>query len=289
LWVPETGCKHCGIPFIAPKSKYDPPSSSSYQKNGTDFEIQYASGSVSGVLGQDVVHLGDLDVESQLFGMITDASGLGMAYLLGKFDGILGLAFQSISIDGVPTVLGNAYKQGLLEEPLFAFSLGNNNDGELTIGGYDTTKFKGDLQYVPLMKTTYWEIQVDAIQAGSTSFKQVTSAIVDSGTSLIIGPKLLVHQLATSIGATPNMFGQYTIDCDSISNIPDIIFTIQGKNYPLKGEDVVLKAAGTCLFAFMGLEIPMPDPKWILGDVFMRRYYTVFDFENEQIGFAEIL
>merc|ERR1712232_1177882 len=93
--------------------------------------------------------------------MINDAGGMGMAYLLGKFDGILGLAFDSISVDGAPTVIGNAVGQGLLDQPVFSFYIGDNQDGELTIGGYDSTKFKGNLTYVPLMKTTYWEIKLD--------------------------------------------------------------------------------------------------------------------------------
>jgi len=289
LWVPETGCSHCGVPIMFPKNKYDPAKSSTYEANDSTFDIEYGSGSVTGVFAKDSVALAeDITVEDQMFGMIKDAGGLGMAYTLGKFDGILGLAFKTISIDGVETVLGNAFDQGLLEEPVFAFSLGDKADGELTIGGYDTTKFKGDLHYVPLMKTTYWEIKVDAISAGSTSFGAETSAIVDSGTSLIAGPKILVQQIAYSIGATPNIMGQYTIPCDQVSSIPDIVFTIDGKDYPLSGEDVVLEAAGTCLFAFMGMEIPMPDPKWILGDVFMRKYYTVFDFGANQVGFAEV-
>lgn len=290
LWVPQVGCKHCGIPFIAPKTKYDPASSSSYTLNGTKFEITYGSGSVTGTMAEDVVTLApDLAVNGQLFAMIDDAGGMGMAYLLGKFDGILGLAFDSISVDGAPTVIGNAVKQSLLDQPVFSFYIGNNQDGELTIGGYDTTKFKGNLTYVPLSKTTYWEIQVDAISSGSTSFKEATTAIVDSGTSLIAGPTLLVSQLAESIGAKKNIMGQYTIDCNLVSSIPDIVFTINGKDYPLSGSEVVIKSQSICLFAFIGMDIPMPDPKWILGDVFMRRYYTVFDYGAKQIGFAEVV
>jgi phytepsin len=37
-----------------------------------------------------------------------------------------------------------------------------------------------------------------------------------------------------------------------------------------------------CVLGFMHLSGPL----WILGDVFMPQYYTVFDWGNQQLGFA---
>ncbi|CAN0484128.1 unnamed protein product, partial [Discosporangium mesarthrocarpum] len=58
-------------------------------------------------------------------------------------------------------------------------------------------------------------------------------------------------------------------------------------DYTLEGEDYVINAGKVCLLAMMGMDIPEPaGPLWILGDVFMRKYYTVFDFGGSRIGLA---
>lgn len=293
LWVPKVGCTHCGNPFFGKKSKYDHGESSTYAEDGSDFEIMYGSGSVSGFFSQDSVTVADdITVTGQKFGEIEDAGGLGMAYAFGKFDGILGMGFTSISIDNTPTVFENMIQQHAIDQPIFSFYLGDNAPGELTFGGYDPAKFKGDLEYVKLLSATYWEIPLDKASAGDYETQPnddgtPITAIVDSGTSLLTGPKKDVAKIASAVGAKGNFMGQYTIDCEKVDEMPDITFTINKKDYVIPGKKAVIQAQGTCLFAFMGMDFPKPGPQWILGDVFMRQYYTVFNYLDETIGFAE--
>jgi len=130
LWVPKIGCTHCGNPFFGKKSKYDHDTSTSYKEDGGEFNIMYGSGSVSGFFSVDDVLLADdIVVSQQRFAEIQDAGGLGLAYALGKFDGILGLGFTSISIDNTITVFENAMKQNLVDQPMFAFYLGDSKFG----------------------------------------------------------------------------------------------------------------------------------------------------------------
>jgi hypothetical protein len=164
LWVPEVHCVNCGYKMFGEKHKYDPNKSGDYVDLSTPFHIQYGSGQVSGMYCTDTVTLtGDIAVKNQQFARVHDAKGMGMAYAFGKFDGILGLGFDSLSQNNVPTVFHNALEQGLIKQPMFAFYLGDNKDGELTFGGYDKTKFTGDLHWVPLTQAAYWRIAVDSM------------------------------------------------------------------------------------------------------------------------------
>jgi hypothetical protein len=54
----------------------------------------------------------------------------------GGYDGVFGLAFDSISASGAVTPFHRLVEQGDLPEPVFAFYLGYDSPGELTIGMY---------------------------------------------------------------------------------------------------------------------------------------------------------
>lgn len=302
LWVPKVGCTHCGNPLFGRKNKYDHDKSISYAEDNADFEIMYGSGSVKGFWSFDDVALGDngeLKIEGQRFAEIEDAGGLGLSYTTSKFDGILGLGFTSISIDSTTTVFENAITQNVVEQPIFSFYLGDNESGELAFGGYNAAKFEGDtLTYVGLYSATYWEVILDEASCGDYNSDNVPSgrddgkpmtAIIDSGTSLITGPKKQIRALAHSVGAKRNIVGEYTIDCDEVDNIPDVVFTIDGNQFNIPGHKTVIESGGLCLFGFMGMDFGPNGPDWILGDVFMREYYTVFNYLDEKIGFARAI
>lgn len=110
LWVASINCDDsCGR-----HNKYDSSKSSTYSANGTTFHIEYGSGPVSGYESVDNLNMGGLLVKDQIFAEVTDVSGLGAAYKMGKFDGILGLAFPVLSVNKVPTAFENLVNQGLV-------------------------------------------------------------------------------------------------------------------------------------------------------------------------------
>jgi len=116
--------------------------------------------------------------------------------------------------------------------------------------------------------------------------------IVDSGTSLMVGPKDVVHAIGAKLDISFSIItGEAIIDCSRIATLADIDFVIDGVTYTLTAEDYVLivesQGVSECLFAFMGMDFPSQlAGTFILGDVFIRKYYTHFDYTNSRVGFA---
>jgi len=287
LWVPSKQCTNCGLL----KPKYDHTKSTSYKANGTEFRIEYGSGPVAGFFSEDVVTVGSATVKDVLFAEVTDVSGLGLAFKVGKFDGILGLAWPRISVNGVPTVFQLMVEQGLVDEPVFTFYLtSDGTDGEMDVGGIDTNHYTGDINYIPLLSEDYWTCKLDSLtfSGSSTSLTSSHKAILDTGTSLLGGPSADVKAIAEQLGAKPlSTTGEYTIACDKINSLPTLEVNLGGVPYALTGADYIINSGGTCLLGMVGLDVPAPaGPLWILGDVFIRKYFTVFDWGQKRLGFA---
>lgn len=105
LWVPASTCGDCtsgsGVP---PKNLYDHKKSVTYKPDGRPFDIGYVSGPVSGYLSYDTLDVGGASLKEFHFAEVTDVSGLGSLYRDLPTDGILGLGWDSISVDTPPNV-----------------------------------------------------------------------------------------------------------------------------------------------------------------------------------------
>jgi hypothetical protein len=279
LWVPSNSC---WSPACFVHSTYKSSSSSSFHKNGTSIEIQYGSGAIKGYFSDDVVTLGGVSATGIDFGEATTLSGI--SFLVAKFDGILGMGFRSISVSNAKTVFEALYDQGKVSEESFSFFLSkeDGNTSRLVLGGANPDYYVGELKYYPVVIEKYWVIEMNSFTVGSGSPISIQYAIVDTGTSVIVGTPSILNEVIKQIG-------NVDVTCKGVENLPNVTIRIGGDDYVLTSNEYVLKATALgvtqCVLGFMAMDLPIPNSV-ILGDSFLKTYYTVFDMTHKQVGIA---
>lgn len=288
LWVPSKSCSNCkhGSPA------YDSAKSTTFTKDGQNFALQYGTGSCTGFISQDTVELGGLTIKDFKFGEVTKeaADVFGQA----PFDGILGMGPAKAAVDKVPMPMDQLVAQGKIQHNVFAFFLqsGGKTGSVLTLGGTDSAYYTGDFTYTSLSKAAsllpYWMISASDIKiggktTGSCGWLLGCQSVVDTGTSILAGPPSAVNKLIAQIGNVSE-------DCSNIKSLPTITFTFGGHDFPLEADFYVLRMQDpdtkkeVCQLGLQGINAGAP--LWILGDPFLRKYYTVWDAEQKRVGFA---
>ncbi|CAB1323098.1 unnamed protein product [Coregonus sp. 'balchen'] len=254
LWVDSV---LCNTQACNTHTKFNPQQSSTYSANGNTFYLPYGTGSLSGVFGYDTVNVSPTITTLHILKCFFHSQ----TFVVAQFDGILGLSYPSISAGQETPVMENMMSQNILQADLFAFymTMDAQQVSELTFGGVDTTKYQGQIYWTPINgQETGW-------------CGQGCQAIVDTGTSMLTAPGQVMGTLMQSIGAQQDQYGQYTVNCNQINSLPTLTFTINGVNFPLPPSAYIQQNG---------------QPLWILGDVFLMEYYSVYDRTSNQVGFA---
>ncbi|XP_075611683.1 pepsin A-like [Balearica regulorum gibbericeps] len=284
LWVPSV---YCSSPACRNHSRFNPADSLTFTSTNDSLFIAYGTGSMTGVLGYDTVTVAGIEVINQVFGLAETEPGDFFYYT--PFDGILGLAFPSISSSGATPVFDNMMMEGLVDENLFSIYLSKNEQSGsfILFGAIDPWYTTNGINWIPLSAETYWQITMDSVSVGG---KRIAcsfgcEAIVDTGTSLLAMPNRAVSTILRILGASSS--GE--INCRAVSKLPSIVFRINGKAFPVPPKAYVIESDGYCILGFEGMDVPTESGElWILGDVFIREYYVIFNRANNTVGLSRL-
>ncbi|KAF5359403.1 hypothetical protein D9756_003391 [Leucocoprinus leucothites] len=321
LWILSSACETeaCNSQPRYPLS-YQSPSFQSVNGNTTVFSASYADGSgVSGIVAREKVELAGLVVANQTFGLISDSN----VSLSDQESGFLGLGFPRLSTISTREVndsrpfLTNLAEQGLIDYPLFGFSLTRNLTGSLSLGAIDASvvtfpqniSWNDVAQFSPVSAESntsgylHWAIPLTSFGVNGTQLvplpsqaratDNVSLALFDVGTPGFYGPYSDVSRLYNLIeGArlVDAASGQWVVPCDT--NIP-ISLTFGSYDYILQPSDYIIGPASgspSSCFSWPRALPPSADGlDWQIGIAFLQTVYTIFSYginakESPKIG-----
>ena len=292
-WVTSSDCSNCekSNSFNASAGRLN--SVALCSNTSSNFSVEYGSGSVAGYLVSEQVSLGNLSVGEYVLGAATEVNFSD--FDLQAYHGIVGLAWPALSPYGTPLVL-SLWEEGEIDHGIFGMQL-TQGGGQLTVGGLDSEAYQGDIHWLSLINNIWWEVKIDAWQVGANATKAVSdlnaSAIIDSGTSLIVAPQQQVDAIVSALGHDVGIKKSgdlYFVRCALIRQLPSLTLFLNGGNQ----EGVILTIPGAALsvgqfsngVCLLGIQGDPSIDYWIIGDPILRAFYTAYDYEQSRVGFA---
>lgn len=295
---------------------YNPQKSNTYRhiENG-EFRISYGDSSwATGRLASDTVSVGGATVQQQIFGLPIDVSAQLSSDTYSN--GIVGIGFgikNTFSPGPQKTFFENLAPS--LDEPVLTARLRSDGVSEYEFGTIDHSKYTGQLVNISVNSANgYWQIDtpVYQVQVGNGTQRvenPSASAIVDTGSSLILADEAVVEMYYEHVpGAlSNNATGEYIFPCNA--QLPDlfIMFGYECK-VPVPGWVMNYASAGSFSPTGEECELPLVESFFvstlivsdcygglqgnqgadfqILGDVFLKAYFVVFDHRGPSLGLA---
>ncbi|XP_065206092.1 cathepsin E-B-like [Planococcus citri] len=292
LWVLSKRCNDPRCNKIGLDS-YDHTNSATY-KNSTNCENRTQEvnrDEYDGLCSNDTITLDGVELNNTQF---LEVVNIKTIFLHGPCQGVFGLSYNH---DGSSDNIMKKLCQLVNRKNRFSFyfnrNLSDTDGGELTLCGIDSSKFRpGSLNYVNETEPFgRWTIPIEniSLQLGSGEIMHLasnTKALVNPGVTHIQGP---YEKILEIYNATKAELDYHDVNCKEIPKLPNITFTIGGEKYTLEGKDYTFKflyKKNECRVAFT-ISPGSDGDTWILGDIFLRKYYSVYDMDHHAIGFAE--
>ncbi|SBS86404.1 aspartyl proteinase, putative [Plasmodium ovale curtisi] len=276
LWIPS---KNCYTKACFSKKKYDHRISKNYKlvKKKNPVEVFFGTGKIQIAYVSDDVHLGDIKVKNQEFGIASYISDDPFSEM--QFDGLFGLGIsddkkkKQMIYDNIP--------RNTLKRNIFSIYYPKNVDdnGAITFGGYDKQFIQpnSNIDWFDVSSTKYWAIKMIGLKINGV-FLDVCSknsggyceAVIDTGTSSIAGPRdgRIIYPISLHLPTRKHKEFELTPDDYIVDS-----FRI----------DPILKTP--CNFAFMPINISSTSGYlYILGQIFLQKYYAIFEKDNMKIG-----
>lgn len=297
-WVPGSKCTSCG----KSQQKLTKAVSNTLKTSKQQWSITYGTGNAKGFLATDDLSIAGMNLKNYKFAIATEESD---DFSSSPFDGLMGLAQETLSNAQSPTPIDALYNEKLVSAPVMGYKLGDAttasgkraavNDGEVTFGGVDSAKYTGKLVEIPnVSQQGFYEIPIQGVSVNGKSIGSLSSgrtSILDTGTSLMVAPQKDAEAVHAQIpGAKSDGQGGFTIPCTTTSTLS---FKFGGEEWPLLARDLIFvpvdanKPKGDCISSLGGGDVGQQG-EWLVGAAALKRLYFATNAQKNVIGLGKL-
>lgn len=298
LWVGAEDCQSQNGGGCGNHNFLGPVSSSSFKDSQAPFKVTYGTGQVTGTIVQDNINIAGLALDAHTFGVALVES-VEFSGAKTPFDGLMGLAQSTLSEQQTLTPVEALAQAGLVTDAIVSYKISrladNKNDGEITFGGLDETKFDPKtLTTVPnVNKQGFWEANMDAVTInGKDTGLKGRTAILDTGTTLIVAPASDAAAVHAAIpGAQSDGQGGFTLPCTTTASVA---LTFGGQSFSIDPRDLAFQPInandpqGDCVSGIVSGNIGGAQ-EWLVGDVFLKNAYFSTDVTKNTLSLAKLV
>jgi len=301
FWVGSEDCQSTSGGGCGNHVFLGPNSSTSFVDSGTPFAVRYGKGNVEGTLIKDDVSIAGLSIPGHTFG-VTNVESPEFSDDDVAFDGLMGLGQSKLSNQKTLTPVEALAKAGLISDAVLSYKMArsrdDNNDGQITFGGLDPSKFDPKtLITVPNVDPRgFWTAALDDVTIGGKSLDlQGRAAILDTGTTLALLPLEDARALHEQIpGAEFDGQSNFIIPCNTTTVVS---LTFGGRAFDIDPRDLAFIplrgtnfASGKCVSGFAAGNLGGGAGKlWLVGDTFLKNVYFSTNVGDNSISLANLV
>ncbi|KAH8991322.1 acid protease [Lactarius hatsudake] len=294
LWVGAEGCKSAEGAACGNHTFLGTQSSTSFVDTQKPFQVTYGKGAVAGNIVTDNIAIAGLQLTAHTFGVALQETD---DFTTSKFDGLMGLAKSTLSEQKTLTPVESLAKAGSIKDAIVSYKISRladqKNDGEITFGGLDPSKFdQTTLVTLPNVNTQgFWEVAMDAVTVGGKDLGLTgRTAVLDTGTTLIVAPPADAQAIHKAIPGSKSSGNGFVIPCTTNASIA---LSFGGKSFAIDSRDITFapvdpnNPTGDCSSGIVPGQFGGPQ-QLLVGDVFLKNAYFSTNVGQDTIQLAKL-
>jgi len=251
------------------------------KKSSTFKSVSSTQVSAKTIVGSDKITIAGTTIKSFTFAV---ASTFTVADKNNPSSGIFGLGSDQYSVLKSPNLLTSLVNSAAINQSLFSIYLDpqvNSQDSFVLFGGLDNTKYAGVIHYRPLTSNRFWAVRLISISLDGNRVHYCDNpcrAIFSTIDPYLYGPPAYVRKINNALNISK--------DCSNYYTRPRLVFHLGPHYLSIPRSSYISRVGNQC--ESLLLEAQILRENWVLGNLFLRSYYTVFDGVNKRVGWGAL-